>query len=45
MSISGDERQDISELLVRADGNTVTEPADVTNSSSNNGDDVNNEEI
>ncbi len=43
MSISGDKRQDTSELLVHADGSTVTESADVTNSSSNNGDDVNNE--
>ena len=42
-SISEEEKQDIPELLVRADGSTVTEPADVTNSSSNNGDDVNNE--
>ena len=42
MSISGDERQDTSKLLVHADGSTITESPDVTNSHSNNGDEVNN---
>ena len=42
MSISEEERGDKPELLVHADGSTVTESAeDVTSSNSNNGDDVN----
>lgn len=43
MSISEVERQDIPELLVRADGSTVTERADVTNSNPDNDNIINNE--